>query len=130
MTTNTKNDFICMIGIDLCLYHNDKLFGLIERGSDNIELKANILRLPSESGTSSVKFNDKIFESKKFRAAWEKAKKDYDIKHDEFEDQEYMEFFQKFMFDFLGVRVHTVIYEDLRYILDADDYLQKLELKT
>ena len=130
MTTYNKNDFICMIGIELCLYHNDKLFQLIERGSDNIELKANILRLPSESGTSSVKFNDKIFESKKFRAAWEKAKKDYDIKHDEFEDEEYMEFFQKFMFDSLGVRVHTVIYEDLRYILDADDYLQKLELKT
>ena len=42
--------FKCMVGIDLCLYHNDKLFQLIERGSYNIELKANILRLPSVSG--------------------------------------------------------------------------------
>ena len=63
-----------MVGIELCLYHNDILFGLIERGPDNIELKANILRLPSESGTSFIKFNDKILESKKFREAWEKAR--------------------------------------------------------
>ena len=115
-----------MVGMDLCLYHNDKLFQLIERGSDDIELKANILRLPSVSGTSFAKFNDKIFESKKFREAWEKAKKDYDIKHDEFEDEEYMEFFQKFMFDLLGEKFHIVIYKDLRYILDADSYLQKV----
>ena len=119
-----------MVGTQLCLYHNDILFGVIERGSDNIELKASILRLPSVSGTSFAKFKDKIFESKKFREAWKKAKKDSGIDQDEFENEKYMEFFQKFMFDSLGVRVHTVIYEDLRYILDADDYLQKLELKT
>jgi hypothetical protein len=118
--------FKCMVGIDLCLYHNDILFKLIERGSFNIELKANILRLPSVSGTSFAKFNDKIFESKNFREAWEKAKKDYDIKHDEFENEEYMEFFQKLMFDLLGEKFHTVIYKDLRYILDADDYLQRI----
>ena len=94
--------FKCMVGLDLCLYHNDILFKLIERGSYNIELKANILRLPSVSGKSFAKFNDKIFENKKLREAWEKAKKNYDIKHDEFEDEEYMEFFQKFMFDLLG----------------------------
>ena len=47
--------------------------------SYNIELKANILRLPSVSSTSFVKFKDKIFESKKFRKAWEKEKKDKDI---------------------------------------------------
>ena len=117
--------FKCMVGIDLCLYHNDKLFQLIERGSYNIELKANILRLPSVSGTSFVKFNDKIFESKKFREAWEKEKKDYGITDDP-EDEEYMEFFQKFMFDLLGEKFHTLIYKDIRYILDADDYLQKL----
>ena len=122
--------FKCMVGIDLCLYHNDILFQLIERGTYNIELKANILRLPSVSGASFAKFNDKIFESKKFREAWEKAKKDYDIKHDEFEDEEYMEFFQKFMFDLLGEKFHTVIYKDLRYILDADIYLQKLEIPS
>ena len=121
-----KMSFICMVGIGLCLYHNDKLFKLIERGPFNIELKAN-LRLPSVSGTSFVKFNDRILESKKFREAWEKAKKDYEIAHDEFEDEEYIEFFEKFKFDLLGEKFHTVIYKDLRYILDADIYLQKLE---
>ena len=77
-----------MVGIGLCLYHNDKLFKLIEKGPFNIELKANILRLPSVSGTSFVKFNDKILESKKFREAWEKAKDDNDIAREEFEDEE------------------------------------------
>ena len=115
-----------MVGIGLCLYHNDILFQLIERGSYNIELKANILRLPSVSGTSFVKFNDKIFESKKFREAWEKANKDLDIVHDESQDEEYMEFFEKFKFNLLGEKFHTVIYKDLRYILHADDYLQKI----
>ena len=118
--------FKCMVGIQLCLYHNDILFGLIERGPDNIELKANILRLPSVSGTSLAKFKDKIFESKKFREAWKKAKKDSAIDQDEFENEKYMEFFQKFMFDLLGEKFHTLIYKDLRYVLHADDYLQKI----
>ena len=126
MTTYNKNDFICMIGIELCLYHNDKLFQLIERGSDNIELKASILRLPSVSGTSFAKFKDEIFESKKFCEAWKKAKKDSAIDQDEFENEKYMEFFQKFMFDLLGEKFHTLMYKDLRYVLHADDYLQKI----
>jgi len=117
-----------MVGTGLCLYHNDKLFKLIERGPFNIELRANILSLPSVSGTSFVKFNDKIFESKKFGEAWEKAKKDHDIAHDESKDEQYIEFFEKFKFDLLGEKFHTVIYKDLRYILHADDYLQKLEI--
>ena len=119
-----------MVGIGLCLYHNDKLFKLIERGAFNIELNANILRLPSVSGTSFVKFDDKILESNKFREAWEKAKKDHDIVHDESRDEEYMEFFEKFKFNLLGEKFHTVIYKDLRYILDADIYLQKLEIPS
>jgi hypothetical protein len=117
-----------MVGIDLCLYHNDILFKLIEIGPFNIELKANILRLPSVSGTSFVKFNDKIYESKKFREAWEKEKKDHGIAQDEFENEEYMGFFQKFMLDSLGEYVHTIIYKDSRYILNPDIYLQKLDI--
>lgn len=118
--------FKCMVGIQLCQYHNDILFGLIERGPDNIELKANILRLPIVTGTSFAKFNDKISESKKFREAWEKAKKDSAIDQDEFENKKYMEFFQKFTSDLLGEKFHTLIYKDLRYVLHADDYLQKI----
>ena len=53
-------------------------------------------------------------------------KKDSAIDQDEFENEKYMEFFQKFMFDLLGEKFHTLIYKDLKYILHADDYLQKI----
>ena len=52
--------------------------------------------------------------------------KDSAIDQDEFENEKYMEFLQKFMFDLLGDKFHTLIYKDLRYVLHADDYLQKI----
>jgi len=55
-----------------------------------------------------------------------KAKKDSAVDQDESENEKYMEFFQKFMFDVLGEKFHTLIYKDLRYVLHADDYLQKI----
>ena len=67
--------FKCMVGIDLCLYHNDILFKLIERESYNIELKANILRLPSVSVQVLLNLMIKYLETKSYVKHGKKQRK-------------------------------------------------------